>query len=107
MIIADNPSQLICPRCHRSKYILMLISGNGCGGQVWSDGRAYYPMMQSCSMNFLREKFNTYEEGEEDYVEWKMGLTDGGPPPDEDEIESWRKRFRQYWEQEDLDAIYW
>ena len=35
------------------------------------------------------------------------GLTDGGPPPYEDEIESWRKRLRQYWEQENLDAIYW
>ena len=58
-------------------------------------------------MNYLWKKHKTYEEGKEAYVEWKMGLTDGGPPVDEEEIESWRKRFRQYWEQKDLDAIYW
>ena len=44
------PAQLYkCPHCGKTKPMLSLTSGNTFGGELWSDGRAIYPMHPSIS----------------------------------------------------------
>lgn len=44
------PAQLYaCPFCSQNKPILSLMSGNTFGGELWSDGRAFYPMLPKIS----------------------------------------------------------
>lgn len=39
-----------CPHCGKTKPMLSLMSGNTFGGELWSDGRAIYPMLQKLSI---------------------------------------------------------
>lgn len=44
------PAQLYkCPHCGKIKPMLSLMSGNTFGGELWSDGRAIYPMLPKLS----------------------------------------------------------
>lgn len=44
------PAQLYkCPHCGKMKPMLSLMSGNTFGGELWSDGRAIYPMLPELS----------------------------------------------------------
>ena len=38
-----------CPHCGKTKPMLSLMSGNTFGGELWSDGRAIYPMLPKIS----------------------------------------------------------
>ena len=40
---------LSCPYCGGKKEVMSLISGNTCGGTVWSDTRRHYPMLPEVS----------------------------------------------------------
>ncbi|MDE5840171.1 MAG: hypothetical protein K2H49_04555 [Muribaculaceae bacterium] len=40
---------LSCPYCGGTKEVMSLISGNTCGGTVWSDTRRFYPMLPEVS----------------------------------------------------------
>ena len=35
----------ICPHCGYPKHLMSFVSGNSCGGRIWSDGRKEFPMM--------------------------------------------------------------
>ena len=45
------PAQLYaCPHCRNKKPMLSRMSGNTFGGEIWSDGRAIYPMLPKISI---------------------------------------------------------
>lgn len=96
------PAQLYkCPHCGKTKPMLSLMSGNTFGGELWSDGRAIYPMLpklstiQKCShcgrYSLLRKWRDTgktskksfgetgeltYSEAKEAYVELSASMSD-------------------------------
>lgn len=48
MILGDDIT-VICPNCGKTKKLLSLVSGNTCGGRLWSDTKAEYPMLPQLS----------------------------------------------------------
>lgn len=45
-----GPAKILsCPYCGGTKEVMTLISGNTCGGTVWSDTRRHYPMLPEVS----------------------------------------------------------
>ena len=61
-------------------------------------------------MNFLKEKFKSYEEGLEDFLEWKTGWLEPADRADEkyyqECLKRWEKDFERYWNMENLEAIH-
>ncbi|MDE5985967.1 MAG: leucine-rich repeat domain-containing protein [Prevotella sp.] len=96
------PAQLYkCPHCGKTKPMLSLMSGNTFGGELWSDGRAIYPMLPKlstiqkcsyCGRYSLLDKWKdtgktsnescgetgglTYAEAKEAYVELSSSTSD-------------------------------
>ena len=45
-----GPTNILgCPFCGGTKEVMSLVSGNTCGGTVWSDTRRHYPMLPEVS----------------------------------------------------------
>lgn len=90
-----------CPHCGKTKPMLSLMSGNTFGGELWSDGRAIYPMLPKlstiqkcscCGRYSLLDKWKdtgrtsnksfgetgelTYSEAKEAYIELSASTSD-------------------------------
>lgn len=90
-----------CPHCGKTKPMLSLMSGNTFGGELWSDGRAIYPMLPKlstiqkcscCGRYSLLDKWKdtgrtsnksfgetgelTYSEAKDAYIELSVSTSD-------------------------------
>ena len=57
-------------------------------------------------MNFLREKYKNYEEGLEEYLDWKESQLEPSDTVTEKDIQAWTGMFKTLWEQKELQAIW-
>lgn len=54
-------------------------------------------------MNFLREKYKSFEEGLAAYLEWEESMLERyDRPATELDKEMWTKSFKRLWEKEEL-----
>ena len=53
-------------------------------------------------MNFLKNKYKSYEEGLKAYLEWKESYLEPNDEVSERDIKNWTAAFKALWEKEDL-----